>query len=58
MDTISIAERLQSAGMDEPVAKAVAKEAVRATEPAAMKSDIDRLERAIRNLRETISRRR
>lgn len=57
MDTISISDRLQGAGMGEPAANAVAKELMRASDPPATKSDIDRLERAIEELGRIISRR-
>ena len=45
IDTISIAERLQQAGMKEPIAKAVAKEMIVDRERLATKEDVNRLER-------------
>ena len=50
IDTISIAKRLQQAGMEEATAKAVTKEIAIDRERLATKEDIDRLERAFGRL--------
>lgn len=49
-DTLSIAERLQSVGMDRSVAEAVAKEVWRASDPPATKREIDRVILAVEEL--------